>query len=232
MAKIYKETRLDLRPYSASSIVNIQIPTQESNASTQRRARFFNPSFADKDLPVVKDEEEFSRRYAASQGSVYFRRRSVYPRTFLWRIIDENKVLEVQCADLVKGGSEPFDYSVILRFEFPEEILPFGVALADLEDHDDELNVFAITASKELYTLTLRPEFFRRSAAIGENDSEWCQSSVPAPLAFSHPHRLHASSPLELFISLDTGSLLRLTRRVGDDGRFFSHLIYTETIDC
>ena len=221
MARIYKETRLDLGPSSPGAILNIQIPSQaqEDNAisNTQVRARFSDPVFTDKDEPVPKDEEEFSKHYATSQGSVYFRKRNVYPRTFLWRVINENKVLEVQCADLVKGGSEQFEYNVILRFEFPEAILPFGVALADLEDHE-VLNVFAITNSKELYTLTLRPEFFRRSGAIGENASEWCKSCVPAPLAFSHPHRLYASSPLELFVSLDSGSLLRLTRRVGDDG--------------
>lgn len=119
--------------------------------------------------------------------------------------------------DLVKGGTEQFEYDMTLRFEFQEDILPSMVALADLEDHE-VLNVFVITASKQLYTLALLPEFFRRSAAIDENVSEWCKSCVPAPLAFSYPHRLHASSPLELFISLDNGSLLRLTRRSGDDG--------------
>ena len=228
MARIYKETRLDLPPCSPSSVVNIQVPESNVIGSTQRRARFFDPSFAfgpssaGKDVPVAKDEEEFSRRYATSHGSVYFRKRSVYPRTFLWRVFDENKILEIQCADLVKGGAERFEYNVVLRFEFPEEILPFAVSLADFENRDDELHVFVITASNELYTLTLRLEFFRRSGAIGEKGSEWCKSSVPAPLAFSHPHRLHASSPLELFVSLNSGSLLRLTRRIGDDGRLYT----------
>lgn len=119
--------------------------------------------------------------------------------------------------DLTKGGIENHEYNVTLRLDFQEEILPAGVALADLEDHE-VLNVFVITASKELHTLALRPEFFRRAASIDENISDWCKSYVPAPLAFSHPHRLHASSPLELFISLDNGALLRLTRKAGSDG--------------
>jgi nuclear pore complex protein Nup160 len=106
-----------------------------------------------------------------------------------------------------------------MRLDFQEEILPSCVALADSEEHE-VLNVFVITASKELHTLALRPEFFRRTASIDENISDWCKSCLPAPLTFTFPHRLHASSPLELFISLDNGALLRLTRRAADDGMF------------
>jgi nuclear pore complex protein Nup160 len=118
---------------------------------------------------------------------------------------------------LTKGGTEVYEYNVTLRLDFQEQILPHGVALADPEDHEI-LNVFVITASKTLHTLSLRPEFFRRTSSIDENVRDWCKTFSPAPLAFSHPHRLHASSPLELFISLDNGALLRLTRRAGDDG--------------
>ncbi|KAH1499648.1 hypothetical protein LV164_001133 [Aspergillus fumigatus] len=225
MAKIYKDTRVDLRPYSPNTVANIQIPNQ---ASSRNRARFsIATSFASLEEPAAKDEEEFSRRYLATQGSIYFRKHKVYPRTFLWRVVNDNKVLEIQCVDLTKGGIEHHEYDITLRFDFQEEILPSGVDIADLEDHD-VLSVFVITASKQLHTLTLRPEFFRRLAAIDENVSEWCKSCTPAPLAFSHPHRLHASSPLELFISLDSGALLRLTRRAGDDGSHWTPLTFDE----
>ncbi|KAF7159600.1 hypothetical protein CNMCM6106_006916 [Aspergillus hiratsukae] len=225
MAKIYKDTRVDLRPYSPNAVANIKIPNQESS---QNRARFsIASSFASHEEPAAKDEEEFSRRYLATQGSIYFRKHKVYPRTFLWRVVNDNKVLEIQCVDLTKGGIEHHEYDIILRLDFQEEILPAGVDFADLEDHD-VLSVFVITASKQLHTLTLRPEFFRRLAAIDENISDWCKSCTPAPLAFSHPHRLHASSPLELFISLDSGALLRLTRRAGDDGSQWTPLTFDE----
>lgn len=216
MAKIYKDTRVDLRPYSPTSAITIQIPA----ATAHTRPRFSVSSLSDHEVPIAKDEDEFARRYLATQGEVYFRKRKVYPRTFLWRVVNDNKVLEIQCADLTKSGTEHSEYNVTLRLEFQEQILPSGVALADLEDHE-LLSVFVITASKQLHTLSLRPEFFRRAAAIDENVSEWCKTCVPAPLAFSYPHRFHASSPLELFISLDNGALLRLTRRAGDDGELF-----------
>ncbi|KAB8077356.1 nucleoporin Nup120/160-domain-containing protein [Aspergillus leporis] len=224
MAKIYKDTKVDVRPYSPNAVVNIQIPT---HASTQTRARFSISSSIGEDEPIAKDEDEFSRRYLSSLGSVYFRKRSVYPRSFLWRVVNENKVLEIQCVDLTKSGIEHSVYNNTLRLEFQEEILPSCVDFADLEDHE-ALSGFVITASKQLYTLSLRPEFFRRTSAINNNVSDWCKTYVPAPLSFSYPHRLHASSPLELFISLDNGALLRLTRRSGDDGSQWSPLTFDE----
>lgn len=217
MARAYKETRVELRPFSPRTVVNIQIPPQDG---VQRRARFsVAPGTSDDETPIAKDEDEFSKRYLATQSSVYFRRRRTYPRTFLWRVVDDSKVLEIQCADLTKSGTERHEYNNTLRLEFQDAIVPSGVAFADLEDHE-VLTVFVVTASSQLYTLTLRPEFFRRTASIDENVSDWCKACRPAPLAFSHPHRLYASGPLELFISLDNGSLLQLTRRSGDDGSY------------
>ncbi|KAE8152812.1 nucleoporin Nup120/160-domain-containing protein [Aspergillus avenaceus] len=224
MVKIYKDTKVDLRPYSPNAVVNIQIPT---HSSTQNRARFSISTSTAEDEPVAKDEDEFARRYLSTQGSVYFRKRSVYPRTFLWRVVNDNKVLEIQCVDLTKSGIEHNAYNNTLRLEFQNEILPSCVDFSDLEDHE-ALSVFVITASKQLYTVNLRPEFFRRKTAIDDDISDWCKTYVPAPLSFSYPHRLHASSPLELFISLDNGALLRLTRRSGDDGSNWSPLTFDE----
>ncbi|KAJ6006265.1 hypothetical protein N7451_004209 [Penicillium sp. IBT 35674x] len=225
MAKIFKDTRVDLRPFSPSTVANIHV----SPESAVRRTRFSISSIStpDHEPPIAKDEDEFSRRYLATQGTVYFRKRRSHPRTFVWRVVNDNKVLEIQCADLTKAGSEPFEYNVTLRLNFPDQILPSGVALADHEDHEI-LSVFVITASKQLHTFSLRPEFFRRPESIDENVADWCKTCIPAPLSFSHPHRLHASSPLELFISLDNGALLRLTRRAGDDGSHWTPLTFDE----
>ncbi|KKA16873.1 hypothetical protein T310_9487 [Rasamsonia emersonii CBS 393.64] len=222
MAKIYKETKVDVRPIAPNAVVDIQIPTQEN---AQRRARFSISSVTAQDIPSIKDEDDFARRFLATQGSLYFRRRKVYPRTFLWRVVDDNKVLEIQSADLVRGGIEHHEVNLMLRFDFQEAILPSGVALADTEEHE-VLNVFVLTASRRLHTLALRPEFFRRASAIDENILDWCKACTPSPLTFSHPHRLHASSTTELFISLDSGALLRLTRRAGDDGTVSSVTIH------
>jgi nuclear pore complex protein Nup160 len=215
MAKIFKETKVDVRPVAPSAVVDIQIPTQES---TQRRARFSLSSVAAQDIPTVKDEEDFAKRFLATQSSIYFRQRRVYPRTFLWRVVDDSRVLEIQSADLSRASIDHHDANFLLRLDFQETILPSGVALVDTEDHE-VLNVFVLTTSRRLYTVALRPEFFRRASSIDENIQDWCKFCTPSPLTFAYPHRLHASSTTELFISLDSGALLRLTRRAGDDGK-------------
>ncbi|KAI2790123.1 hypothetical protein POX_d05628 [Penicillium oxalicum] len=225
MAKIYKDTRIDLRPFSPATTVNFQVSAEERPT---RRPRFSISSAQEQsDIPIAKDEEEFARRYLATQGAVYFRKRKTYPRTFVWRVVNDNKTLEIQCADLTKSGTEHHEHDITLRLHFTDQILPAGVALADSEEHE-VLSVFVITESKQLHTLSLRSEFFRRSESIDDNVSEWCKTCTPAPLSFANPHRLHASTPQELFIALDSGALLRLTRRAGDDGSHWTPLTFDE----
>ncbi|KAG5299728.1 nucleoporin Nup120 [Histoplasma capsulatum G186AR] len=223
----------------------------------QRRTKFSllpstsNTAYSDY---TTKDEDAFVKRYLASQGAVYFRQRKTYPRSFLWRVVGGNddgndRFLEIKSVDLTKGASEStttgtttsatnnsnsnnhpqphHEANLLLRLEFPEKIIPHGVALADSEDHE-VLSLFVVTRDRHLYTISLRQEFFRRVAAIDENVPDWCKVSCPAPLAFAHPHRLHASSPQELFISLDSGALLRLTRKAGDDGSNWSAITFDE----
>ncbi|EQL29021.1 hypothetical protein BDFG_08284 [Blastomyces dermatitidis ATCC 26199] len=271
MLKIYKETKVDARPTAPASIVNIPIPSFSYGHSNpqQRRTKFSllpSTSTATHSDDTTRDEDAFAKRYLATQGAVYFRKRKTYPRSFLWRVVggndggDDDKFLEIQSVDLTKSASEAMtpttgstttaaaaasmmttsnnanstshyqhqhEAKLLLRLEFPEKIIPHGVALADLEDHE-VLSLFVVTRDRQLYTISLRQEFFRRAAAIDENVTDWCKVSCPAPLAFAHPHRLHASSPQELFISLDNGALLRLTRRVGDDGSNWSAITFDE----
>ena len=215
MAKIYKETLVDVRPIEENTVVDIEIPPAES---AQRRVRVSLSSGAARDdNPPIKDDEDFARRYLATQGSIYFRQRKIYPRTFLWRVVNDSNVLEIQAADLSKSVVDKHEAKLTLRFDFQEAIIPCGVALADTEDHE-VLNVFVLTTSRRLHTMTLRPEYFRRVSSIDENIQDWCKSFIPSPLTFTNPHRLHASSTTELFVALDSGALLRLTRRAGDDG--------------
>ncbi|ODH40561.1 hypothetical protein ACO22_01599 [Paracoccidioides brasiliensis] len=248
MLKIYKETKVDFRPTAPSSIINIPIPSSSQGLSNppHRRTKFsLLPSITPSSHLdyVAKDENAFAKRYLATQCSVYFRQRKTYPRSFLWRVVggdedgDDDRFLEIRPVDLTKGGNEVTtsttannhlqEVNLLLRLEFQERITPHGVAMADSEGHE-VLSLFVVTRDRQLYTISLRPEFFRRVAAIDENVADWCKMSCPAPLSFAHPHRLHASNPQELFISLDSGALLRLTRKVGDDGSHWSTITFDE----
>ncbi|EED24084.1 conserved hypothetical protein [Talaromyces stipitatus ATCC 10500] len=224
MAKIYKETKVDVRPVEANAVVDIEIPTAEN---TQRRARISLSSGTARDDTPIKDDEDFARRYLATQGTLYFRQRKIYPRTFLWRVVNDSTVLEIQSADIEKSIVDKHEANLTLRLDFQEAIIPSGVALADTEDHE-VLNVFVLTTSRRLHTITLRPEFFRRVSSIDENIHDWCKSFIPSPLTFTNPHRLHACSTTELFIALDSGALLRLNRRTGDDGSHWSQITFDE----
>uniref|UniRef100_A0A093VCV5 Nucleoporin n=1 Tax=Talaromyces marneffei PM1 TaxID=1077442 RepID=A0A093VCV5_TALMA len=225
MAKIYKETKVDVRPIEANAIVDIEIPTAE-NAQQRVRISLSSGTARDENTPI-KDDEDFARRYLATQGSVYFRQRKIYPRTFLWRVVNDSTVLEIQSTDVSKSIVDRHEANLTLRLDFQEAIIPCGVALADAEDHE-ALNVFVLTTSRRLHTITLRPEFFRRVSSIDENIQDWCKSFIPSPLTFTNPHRLHACSTTELFIALDSGALLRLTRRAGDDGSHWSQITFDE----
>lgn len=208
---------MELKPASTNSIITVHIPTSTLDGTLQRSKNSPTPSFAS--LPHAKDEATFSSRFLASQSSIYFRERRTSPRSFLWRVLHGNRTLEIRCADLAKSGTDLHEASLTLRFRFVEPIVPTGVAFADPDDHD-ALNVFVVTASsRQLHTLTLRPECFKKRNTLANGPADWHQSCIPAPLTFAHPHRLVATNAYELFMSLDNGSLLRLARLNGEDGK-------------
>ncbi len=214
MINLYKETSIDLEPESERSIVTIQIPRQGLAGSWLPSPK----RDASKSRAAYRDENSFAEHCLASEGSIYLRDPKRSPRSFLWRVLDGHKALEIRCADLTRSRNEgTHEAYLTLRLEFGEAILPKCVALADPPDHD-VLNVFVLTIGKTLYTLTLRPNFFRRPGAAG-NVEDWCKTFQPPLFGSPFPHRLHAGTAFELFFSLDDGSLVRLRRKSGDDGR-------------
>lgn len=89
--------------------------------------------------------------------------------------------------------------------------------MAEAEDQD-VLSVFALTKGNELYTFTIRRDFFCHAAASEEDISRWCKASKPATFSISTPHSLIAASSLQLIVSLSDGRLLQLTRKKEEDG--------------
>ena len=210
---LFKETRIDLEPTSPGSTIHIQIPAhgQSHRASwlTQRRPQG--------NLGAPEDEDAFARRHLATSGTVYFRQNKNYPRSFLWRVLEDQQILELRSVDVTKSEHDRHEATLTLRLAFANPIRAGGVVLTDREDHD-ALSIFVLTKRNELYTLTLRPDAFCRAEATEGNVQDWCKSFVPASFSLSKPHRLLACGPLDLWISLHDGRLLRLTRKAGDDG--------------
>ncbi|WEW61631.1 hypothetical protein PRK78_007122 [Emydomyces testavorans] len=223
MLKIFKEAKVNVRLSTPEPRVDISVPSPQSpNGRVQLSCEC--SSF---DATVIQDEDTFATEFLAAQGSIYFRKCNQYPRCILWRVVKGNRHLELRSVDLTKGIHESQEAVITLRFEFPDVIIPHGVALADREDHGT-LDIFVITAARQLYTLELRSFFFLDGSQIDQNVANWCKFYRPTPLSFTHPHRLHAASALELLISLHSGALLRLTRKSGDDGSSWSLITLDE----
>jgi hypothetical protein len=214
---LYTETRLNLDQSYTNSTVEITLPSSGSSFGIQSELKRNVVS----GVEVGSDIATFTRDHIASEGSIYFRRDERYPRSFLWRLLDDKKVLEVQSVDLSQDASEKTDAILTLLLRFPAAIRPFCIALGD-PDERDALNIFAITTANELWTLTLPREFFANLKTTEDMNLDWCKAMVPSIFSTYQPYRLFAVSSRQLFVSMTNGSVARLTRQAGDDGRFHS----------
>lgn len=217
---LFKEARADLQPLTSGSVIQIQIPsTSAFTVRPRQQRRILQNSTA------YRDEDSFTRCCIATAGSFYFGKSKRHPRNFLWRVLQEGKVLELRSIDLSKSGGETKEASYLIQLCFPAELKHGGVALAELEDQD-VLNIFALTRGNELYTLTLRKDFFCHAAASEEDVSRWCKAYKPATFSISTPHSLIAASSRELIVSLSDGRILRLTRNNDEDGSKWQEATY------
>ncbi|KAE9376840.1 hypothetical protein N431DRAFT_401327 [Stipitochalara longipes BDJ] len=208
----YKETRLDLEPATQGSTIAIRLPVHGTSTNVSRTTQKRSQST---EIPIAEDELAFRRSHLATAASIYHRSHYKSPRSFLWRVLEDGKVLSVRAVD-VSRSSNSADANLTLRLTFPSPIIPACIALSDSKDHDI-LSIFVITDSKHLYTLTLRPDYFRKPSSTEDNVDDWCKSWV-SNASFKHPHRLVALGADQLLISAHDGSLLKLDRNSGGDG--------------
>ena len=221
---LFKEVRVDIQPKSPGSVIQFRIPS--STALTFTRASLPQRSIP-KNLPSPKTEEDFVRSNLATESSIFFGRAGRYPRSFLWRILNDGLGLRIQSVDLSKRIERREEASYILEFTFPGAIRPRGVAFAEIEDRDT-ISVFVLTASNELYTLTLKGSFFCSARTSQVELKKWCQVFKPGSLNFTTPNCLLAKSSLELILGLDDGRLMRLTRKDGGDGSVWHDVVYND----
>ncbi len=219
---LFKETRIDLEPKNSGSVIQIQLPSPSAFSRSSRSRRLVLKS-----LPSYKDEKAFSRGCLASLSSIFFGQSREYPRSFLWRILEDNKVLELRSVDLVKSDRDSKAATHVIRFSFPSAIRPDCVALAETEDQD-VFSVFVLTKGNDLFTLSLRRDFFCRAASSEEEVEKWCKVFRPPSFSLSTPHRLIAGSSLLLVIALSDGRLLRLTRGKEGDGSNWRETTYND----
>lgn len=222
----FKETRIGNEPLPRPTTIQFEVNilsntsalnTFSRNSSPQRRVIKTRPTFS--------NDEDYTSNLLASSGSIYFGAAKRYPRTIVWRILQERKVLELRSADLCKSDEEREEATITIQLVFSSPIKNGGVALVDAEDQGF-LNLFVLTKEPQLLTFTLRREFFCYEAASEEDIGKWCKIFKPASFAISTPHHLIAPNPLQIAVSLCDGRLLNLTRKSGDDGSTWHESAY------
>ena len=221
---LYREVRVAPPPASSSSILHI-----DASSGSQRTSLLRAGSKRTFDEISGLDEEGYARKHLATEGSVFFRSKLRSPRSFLWRILDDRKVLEVQAVDLVKENtSNGQDSWLTYRVGFKDRILERGVAFADPEE-TDALECFVITESRELFTVTLKRDLLTMASVPAEFDAGRCVKKYASSfLSMRHPYRFVAVSSLELLVSLADGGLVRLERRAGESGAQWRDTFFSE----
>ncbi|KAL8761214.1 MAG: hypothetical protein Q9184_002646 [Pyrenodesmia sp. 2 TL-2023] len=204
----YIETRVDLEPVGQSPVVQIQLHSSGTFSRASRPQRRIVTSTA-----ACQNEEAFTRSCLASAGSIYFSTSRRYPRSFLWRVLDNSKILELRSVDLTKHDRESREATVVLQLVFPSTIRKGCIALAD--DGNDVLSVFVLTKSNELFTLAVQTQFFCDVAASEVDVGAWCNTFSPPTLRPCNALRLVAGSPEQLVVTLDDGGILKLNRNSG-----------------
>ncbi|KAF2639862.1 hypothetical protein P280DRAFT_454027 [Massarina eburnea CBS 473.64] len=210
---LYKEARLNIEPAFPNSTVSITLPAASASTfglQTRAKRTLTTEQFNG------QDEDAFEKRHLASDGSMFFRRTHKYPRSFLWRILDGRKTLEIQATDLDHDFDHKLEANLTLLLHFTSAIRPFCISFAEPEDRD-ALTVFAITSASELYTITLHRDFFIRPAASEQEVSDWCKRSSLNLLTTHVPYRMVAVGANELLVSLENGGIVRLTRDSKDE---------------
>ena len=206
---LYTETRLNLDPAYSGSTVELDL-TDSENLSLPKRevVTGVRPSIS---------EAAFSKHHLANDSSIYFRRESRYPRSFLWRLLDDRKLLELQSVDLTQDAGEKSEALLTIHIKFDNPVRPYGIAFAD-PDEKDALVVFIITMAGELFTITLHKDVFMHLKATESLPIDWCKVYYPPAMRVREPYRLTAINANELFVSLSDGGLLKLDRKADEDG--------------
>jgi nuclear pore complex protein Nup160 len=208
---LFKETRLNLEPSSAGLVVNIRVPSPSSH-SRSIHGNLTNGETRDTEAETIFDLKNLSRA-----SSIYHRKWSESPRSFLWRVLDDDQVISVRALDICRQDKTA-DATLVLNFNFSVPINRACIALADPHDHD-ALCIFVIDQANYLYSFSLRPDLFRRRSSLELSIGDICKAYMPVAVGSKYAHRLVAINADQILITLHDGAVVRLDRNKGQDGK-------------
>jgi nuclear pore complex protein Nup160 len=224
MLNLYTETTVQAKPSTLLSVARIQIPRLDGS---YRNRPVEDPSRQS----YPKTEKAYTGDILSTQASVYFRQKKEYPRTFHWKVVDNDHALHVQCTDLARAADDTQEAYLTLSLEFQDRIIPSGVVFSDTET-EDVLYAFVVTHKSttlrgdqyELHTIAILSKYFREATNIPKNTTTWCSTYVPAGFITNKPHNLHANGPYELFIAYEGGKIQKLRREFQSQAWDATHL--------
>ncbi|KAI0404502.1 nucleoporin Nup120/160-domain-containing protein [Xylaria palmicola] len=199
----FNETRLNLEPSSPVFVVDVQLLSVAAASRTKRQSNGSTRSNA--------ASTALRTQGCATASAIYHRQHHQYPRSFLWRVLESNSVLNLRVADVCKPERAP-DANFILNFHFPHAIRPSCIAFSDPPDHD-ALAVYVLDEAGQLYTLFLRPDSFRKRSFVEGGLGDVCKIfTVNALQSFKTPYRLLAVNTGQLVVTLTDGGHIRLDK--------------------
>ncbi|KAI0489542.1 nucleoporin Nup120/160-domain-containing protein [Xylaria cf. heliscus] len=199
----FKEARLNFEPSSSTFVVDVQLPSLANSSKNWRQANGSARSNG--------DDSALRAQGCATASAIYHRRHHHYPRSFLWRVLEDNSLLSVRTVDVCKPDRAS-DANLILNFHFPHAIRPACVALSDPPDHD-ALAVYVLDEAGQLYSLFLRPDSFRKRSFVEAGLGDTCKIfNVNALQSFKTPYRLIAVNIDQLIVTLTDGGHIRLDK--------------------
>ncbi|OQV05409.1 hypothetical protein CLAIMM_10157 [Cladophialophora immunda] len=209
MLNLYTETAFQVTAPSADSVIRLRVPRKNGSYDKPKSSS----SRSENGRAWRSDQHSYSSHVLASQSSIYFRASKTYPRTFYWKVVNNGRVLHVQCADFARSEADLHEAYLTLQFEFQDQIIPRGVTFADSENID-EISAFVCTDRNEIFNLRMPTSAFRDSHVLqSENLSQWCQPLESSTLGIDTVYRIYANTPLVVVISFASGRLQRLKRR-------------------
>ncbi|KAH7031190.1 nucleoporin Nup120/160-domain-containing protein [Microdochium trichocladiopsis] len=217
------EVQLNLEPPSAAYVVDLKLPTTVAPGKAARRTR---PQSHPSNGSHLGGDEFRRARTCATTSSIFRRsetstgndnsdkqhqQQKKYPRSLLWRLVEEDTVLSIRSADIVKPNSAQ-PANLVLNFEFQHAVRPACIAFHESTEHD-AVHLFVLDTANQLYNIVLKADSFRKRSVAESSVSEWCRVHVPNALNnFKQPYRLTAVNDDQLITTLADGGLIRLDR--------------------
>lgn len=219
MLNLYCETAFQVQAAPSSKRTVIQVP--RANGSYDRSKYSKRPARSDR---LATDDKSYAAEYLATASSVFFRQSHAFPRSFFWRIVSNEKTLELSNADFSRNESDQ-GAPVTLAFQFQDPISPRGISICD-SSKSDEFYVFVLSQANEVFEMRLQTSFFQQPNSVPQDIVSWCSPIRASSLSIDKAFHLYASNPHDVLVSFASGKVQHWGR--DDEHQQWSHVNYDD----